>query len=117
MKLNSFIKGLIMGVIGLVATLLSDVETLNVAYMAITVVLFVAQYSVKNWFMPSITDKLTIDTRDFISGLLSAVFMGVSVYAGTLLTDVAFTWPALFKAISVAFVGYFVKTVPTNAKS
>jgi hypothetical protein len=116
MKLNALLKGLFMGVIGLIATIISDHETINLAYVIITTVVFTGQYLVKNWLMPSITEKLTIDTRDFISGILSALFMGISVYAATLLTEVEFTWIALWKAVVVAFVGYFAKTLPSAKK-
>lgn len=114
MKLSAFWKGLFMGIIGLIATLLSDTETLNIAYIIITTLVFTGQYVVKNALMPSMSEKLTLNTKDFISGLLTAVFMGISVYAGTLLTDVPFTMAGFFKAIGVAFAGYFVKTFPSE---
>jgi hypothetical protein len=113
---NSILKGLIMGIIGILGAAFSDMETLNVIYLGLVTVLFTAQYLVKNWLMPSISDKLSVDVRDMISGLFAALFMGVSVYAASLLAGVDFTWLALWKAISVAVVGYFVKTVPSAAK-
>ena len=105
-----------MGVIGVLGAAFSDLETLNAAYLILVTVLFTAQYLVKNWLMPSVSDKLSVDVRDFISGALAALFMGISVYAASLLSGVDFTWIALWKAVSVAVVGYFTKTVPSAAK-
>jgi len=110
-------KNLLMGLIGVIGAAFSDMETLVPAYITLVTVLFTVQYFIKNWLMPSLSDKLSIDTRDFISAGLAAVFMSVSVYAATLLTDVEFTWLALWKAVSVAVVGYLTKTVPSKSKT
>lgn len=111
---NNFAKGLIMGIIGAIGASFSDMETFVPAYVVLTTVLFTFQYLVKNWVMPSISEKLSVDMRDIISGALTALFMGVSVYASSLLTDVDFTWIGLWKAVSIAVIGYFGKTLPTN---
>ena len=110
---NNFWKGLFMGIIGIIGSLISNSETMVLSYILLTTVLFTCQYLVKNWLMPSVSDRLSVDLKDFLSGVLTAIFMGVSVYAGSLLTDVVFTWPALWKAVGVAFTGYFIKTVPS----
>jgi len=115
--MNSLLKGLIMGLIGAIGAALSDMETMNVAYIVLVSVIFVFQYSVKNWLMPSISDKFSVDIQDLISGVLAAVFMGISVYAASLLTGIEFTWIALWKATVVAIIGYFSKTIPSKAKA
>lgn len=110
------IKLFVMGLIGAIGAAFSEMSVFNIAYFLLVIVMFTGQYGVKNWLMPSISDKLTVDIRDLISGAFTALFMGISVYAASLLTDVEFTWLALWKAVSVAVVGYFVKTVPSTAK-
>lgn len=114
--MNSLLKGLIMGLIGVIGAALSDMETMNIAYITLVSVLFVSQYSIKNWLMPSISDKFSVDVQDLISGILTAVFMSISIYAASLLTGVEFTWLALWKATIVAIIGYFGKTIPSKAK-
>lgn len=103
-----------MGLTSTLAATFSVMTDINLAYIALIAFSFTGQYSVKNWLMPSLSDKLKVDIRDAISGALIALFMGVSVYAATLLTDVEFTWIALWKAVSVAVIGYFTKTIPAE---
>lgn len=111
---NSFWKGLIMGIIGLLATILSDLETFNIWYVVLATVGFTGSYVLKNWLYPNMSAKFTIGFADFVNGLVIVVLMGLSNYTATLLTGVVFAWPALWKAVSIAFIGYFVKTVPSN---
>jgi hypothetical protein len=110
---SSLVKNLIMGIIGVIGAAFSEMEVFVPSYVILVTVIFSGQYLVKNWLMPSVSDKFSIDIQDIISGALTALFMGISVYAASLLTEVEFTWMALFKAASVAVVGYFTKTVPT----
>lgn len=105
-----------MGLIGIIGAAFSDMETLNAIYLALVTVIFTAQYLVKNWLMPSVSDKFSLDVQDMISGAFAALFMGISVYAASLLSGVEFTWIALWKAVVVAVVGYFGKTVPAKSK-
>ena len=112
MKLSTFFKGFIMALVGYLATELSDMEVFNLAYTLIVTTGFTVIYLGKNWLFPSVSDKFGIHARDFISGAIVAVGMAFMTYAGTLLTDVVFTWGALFKAVAGAVAGYFIKTVP-----
>lgn len=115
--MNSLLKGLFMGIVAVIGAAFTDMETFNFAYITIVVVVFTGQYLIKNWVKPSLSDKLSVSLWDFISGVLVALFMGLSVYAGTLLTDVVFSWSELWKAVSIAVIGYFTKTVPTQPKT
>jgi hypothetical protein len=113
---SSLLKNLIMGIVGVIGAAFSEMEVFVPMYVVLVTVIYTGQYAVKNWLMPSISDKLSIDIRDIVSGALSALFMGISVYAASLLTEVEFTWLALWKAVSIAVVGYFTKTVPSAKK-
>jgi hypothetical protein len=113
--MKNFIKGMFMALIGFVATTLTDLETFNLAYVIIVTVVFTGGYLVKNWLMPSLTESGKIDLRDFLSGIITAVLMGISQFASTLLTDVEFSWKALGIAAAAAFIGYFSKTLPQKS--
>lgn len=112
---NNLLKGLIMGIIAAIGASFSEMEVFVPSYVVLTTVIFTLQYLVKNWLKPSVSDKLSVDTWDFISGALTALFMSLSVYAASLLTEVDFTWPALWKAVSIAVIGYFTKTIPSKS--
>ena len=114
MKLTAFWKGLIMALVGFVATMLSDLETMNFAYMAIATAGFTVVYVVKNAVWPSIS-VVGIDIQDMLSGLILAVGMALSSYAAQILTT-GFDWQTLWISVAGAFVGYFAKTIPSNAK-
>lgn len=112
MKLNAFWKGLVMAVVGFIATMLSDLETLNFAYMAIATTGFTVVYVVKNWAMPSVS-VVGIDLKDMLSGVILAVGMGLSSYAAQILT-IGFEWQTLWISICGAVIGYFSKTIPSK---
>lgn len=114
MKLTAFWKGLIMALVGFVATMLSDMETLNFAYMAIATTGFTIVYVVKNVVFPSVS-VVGIDLRDLLSGVILAVGMAISSYAAQIWT-MGFEWQTLWVSVVGAVVGYFAKTIPTNAK-
>jgi len=114
MKLNAFWKGLIMALVGFVATTLSDLETFNAAYVIIATLGFTVIYVAKNYAFPSIS-VFGLDIRDAISGLILAVGMGLSSYVAQILTT-GFEWQTLWIAVSGAVVGYIMKTLPSKAK-
>lgn len=114
MKLNAFWKGLIMAVIGFIATTLSDIDTFNVTYVLISTIGFTDVYIAKNAVMPSIS-MVGLDLRDALSGLILAIGMALSSAAAQILTT-GFEWSTLWIAVSGAVVGYFSKTLPNNAK-
>lgn len=114
MKLSTFWKGLFMALVGFIATTLSDLETFNIAYVAVSTIAFTVIYVGKNYLFPSIS-VVGIDLQDFISGLVLAVGMGFSSFAGQILVTGVLDWSALWVAVVGAFVGYFVKTVPSKA--
>lgn len=116
MKLNSFLKGLIMAIVGFVATLLSDMETINFAVIVISTVGFTIYYTGKNYLMPSIS-VVGIDIRDILSGILLAVGMAISNFAAQIIIVGHVDWGMLGKAVLGAIIGYFAKTVPSNAKA
>lgn len=113
---SSLVKNLIMGIIGVIGAAFSTMQDFNTAYVILVTLIFTGQYFVKNLLMPSVSDKFSVDIQDMISGAFAALFMGISVFAASLLSDVEFTWMALWKAASVAVIGYFTKTVPSKAK-
>jgi MFS family permease len=116
MKLSTFWKGFIMALVGYLATELGNAEVFNLTYTLIVTAGFTVIYLGKNWLFPSVSDRFGVQARDFISGGIIAIGMALMTFAGTLLTDVEFTWLALFKAVGGAVAGYFIKTVPQKGK-
>lgn len=114
MKLNSLLKGLIMALVGFVATTISDLETFNAAYVIIASAGFTVVYLIKNYKMPSIS-ALGMDWQDAISGVILALGMGLSSAAAQILTT-GFDWHTLWVAVSGAVVGYVLKTIPSKSK-
>jgi uncharacterized membrane protein YvlD (DUF360 family) len=114
MKLSAFWKGLIMALIGFIATMLSDLESFNVWYVVIATVAFILIYVAKNAVYPS-TSQIGLNIRDLISGLMIAVGMAISSFAASIITLGSVDWHALWLAVVGAVVGYFVKTVPSKA--
>ena len=113
MKLNDFTKGLIMALVGFVATTLSSLETFNIIYVLLSTVGFTLVYVAKNYVFPSVS-AFGIDFKDIISGVILAVGMGVVSYVAQILTT-GFEWGTLWLAVSGAVVGYFLKTLPTDS--
>ena len=111
---NAYLKGLIMAIVGFVATTLTDLETFNAAYVAIATSGFTIIYLGKNWFLPSVSDAWKADTIDLVSGLLVAIGMAVSSFAASIITIGSVDWGALGIAVTGAVVGYFAKTVPSK---
>jgi hypothetical protein len=109
MKLNAFWKGLIMALIGFVATTISDLETFNAAYVGISTVSFTLIYVAKNYVWESKSKILGLDWQDLLSGLILALGMGISSYVAQILT-IGFEWQSLWVAVSGAVIGYFTKT-------
>lgn len=114
MKLNAFWKGLIMAIVGFIATTLSDLETFNAAYVVIATISFTLIYIAKNAIFPSMS-ALGLDFRDIVSGLILAVGMGLSSYVAQILTG-GFTWGTFWLAISGAVIGYITKTGVSKSK-
>lgn len=114
MKLSVFWKGLIMALVGFVATTLSDLETFNVVYIVISTLGFTIVYFAKNYMFPSVS-VMGLDLRDIISGFVLALGMGVSSYVAQILTT-GFSWQTLWIAVSGAVIGYIAKTLPSKAK-
>ena len=105
-----------MAVVGFIATTLSDLETFNLAYVVIATGGFTVIYLGKNWFLPSLSDKMGVDLRDMISGAIVAVGMAISSFAASILTTGTVDWKALAIAVVGAVIGYFTKTVPSGKK-
>lgn len=117
MKLNAFIKGLIMALVGFIATTISDLsgeESVNFTYILIASIGFTVVYIAKNYKFPSVS-ALGFDLRDVISGLILAIGMGISSTVAQILTT-GFDAHTLWVAVSGAVVGYVLKTLPNNAK-
>jgi EamA domain-containing membrane protein RarD len=112
MKLNAFIKALIMTVIGFVVMTLKEMETFNLAYIALTTGFFTVGYVLKNYLFPSLSDKGKVDLRDLLSGLWIAVNMAASDVISQVLIVGSVDWQALGWAVLGATLGYFGKTLP-----
>jgi len=110
MKLSAFWKGLIMAVVGFIATTLSDLESFNLAYVAISTIAFTVIYIGKNYIWPSTSEGGVINWQDILSGLIVAVGMAISSFAASIITTGAIDWKALAIAVIGAIVGYFGKT-------
>ena len=114
MKLNAFWKGLIMALVGFISTTVSDLETFNFAYVAISTLGFTVIYIGKNYAFPSVS-VLGLDLRDILSGLIVAGGMAISSYVAQILT-VGFDLKTLLVAVGSALAGYLLKTVSSNAE-
>ena len=108
-------KGLIMALVGFIATTIADIETFNLAYVGISTLAFTLLYLGKNWAWPSTSPSGQINWGDILSGLLIAVSMGISSFAGSILTTGAVDLHALWVAVIGAIIGYFIKTTPSPA--
>lgn len=116
MKLNSFWKGLIMALVGFIATAISDVGTTNWAYVWITTAAFTIIYVGKNAVFPSVSIGNKFDLRDILSGVIVAIGMAVSSVTASVLTTGTIEFQALWIAVSGAVIGYFIKTLPQSAE-
>jgi len=103
-------KGLIMAVVGFLATTIADLEVVNWWYVLISTVAFTLIYIGKNFFLPSTSEPGKINWMDAFSGVLIAIGMMVSSMAGSILTTGTVDWRALGVAVIGAIVGYFTKT-------
>jgi hypothetical protein len=112
MKLNAFIKTMIMAVIGFVIMTVKEMEAFNLLYVALTTGFFSIGYFLKNWLFPSLSDKGKIDLRDFLSGLWVAITMGTADILSQTLAMGTIDWKALGWAMLGATLGYFGKTLP-----
>ena len=113
MKLNAFWKGLLMALVGFIATTISDLETFNAAYVIIATSGFTLIYLAKNYIWESSSTFFGLNLQDLISGLVLAVGMGLSSFVAQILTT-GFTWGTLWIAVSGAVVGYVTKTLSSK---
>ena len=114
--MKTYVKGLLMAVVAFVAATITDLETFNAAYVGVTTVAFVIIYLGKNAWLPSVSESMTVDMQDLISGLLIAAGMAISSFAASVLTTGAVDWKALLVAVVSSVVGYFGKTFATKGK-
>jgi hypothetical protein len=114
MKLTAFWKGLIMAIIGFVATTISDLEAFNINYVLIATTAFTLIYIGKNAVFPS-TSPLWLNLRDVISGVLIAVGMAIASFTASIITTGVVDWRALWIAVVGAVTGYFLKTASTDS--
>ena len=115
--MKTFWKGLIMAIVGFLASTISDIEVINWAYVLITTIGFTAIYFGKNYWMPSTSEGGSVNGRDIWSGLLIAVGMAISSFAASIITTGMVDWKALIISTIGAVVGYFTKTIPSKAKT
>ena len=115
MKLNAFAKGLIMALIGFVATTISNLDIINFKYILISSIGFTLVYVAKNYKFPSKSSLIGIDIQDFLSGLFLAIGMAVSSTVAQILTS-GFEWNTLWIAVSGSFLGYLGKTFMSKPK-
>lgn len=117
MKLSAFWKGLIMAVVGFIATGISqNVEGLNFTYVVISTVGFTLLYIGKNAVFQSTSEPGIVNWQDLLSGIIIAVSMAISSFAASIITTGAVDWQALWIAVVGAVVGYFTKTLPSGTK-
>lgn len=114
--MKTMLKGLIMALVAFVASTISDLEVINWVYVGITSGAFVILYVAKNWLMPSNSDGNSLNWRDALSGVLIAVSMAISSFAGSIITLGYVDWKALGIAVVSAIVGYFTKTFIAKPK-
>jgi hypothetical protein len=118
MKLNAWFKGLIMALVGFVATTISTSVGGNVdwVYVLFASLGFLVVYVAKNAIWPSTSPTGELDVWDIVSGILLAVGMAVSSGATSFVLDGVVNWHALWIAVVGAFLGYFSKTIPQDKK-
>ena len=115
MKLSKFWKGLIMAIVGFIATVISDLESFNLGYVVIATGGFTILYMVKNAIWPTTSPAWMINLWDgTISGILIAVSMAISSFAASIITTGVIDWHALWIAVVGAVIGYFAKTIPQD---
>lgn len=114
--MKTFWKGLVMALVGFLASTISDLEVINWAYVLITTIGFTAVYIGKNYWKPSTSDANNLNPGDLWSGILIAVGMGVSSFAASIITTGMVDWKALGIAVISAVVGYFSKTFISKPK-
>lgn len=112
-------KGLLMAVVGFLATTIADLQEVNWWYVLISTIAFTLIYVGKNFFLPSSSETGKVNWMDVLSGLLVAIGMGISSFVGSILTTGTVDWKALGLAVVGAIVGYFTKTFfsPATKKS
>lgn len=118
MKLSAFWKGLIMAVVGFIATTISTGgEGLNFTYIFFATIGFTLVYVGKNAIFASTSGSGIVNWQDLISGLVIALGMAVSSGLTTFIINGAIDWHALWVAVVAAIVGYFTKTIPSQPKA
>jgi hypothetical protein len=116
MKVNTFIKGLVMAVVGFVASLYANAESVSIAFVAISTIAFTLMYLGKNWKFPSKTNTFGMDTQDWLSGLFIFVSMALSSSIASFIVDGHIEWMILLKSSGGACIGYLAKTFSTQPK-
>lgn len=110
--MKTFWKGLIMALVGFLASTISDLDTVNWIYVAIASGSFILLYVGKNAWKPSTSELGKLNWPDILSGGFIALGMAISDFAGQIIT-VGFAdidWKAFGLAILYAVIGYFTKT-------
>jgi hypothetical protein len=109
-------KVFLMALAAFVFTTIATISNFSWPYVAIVTIVFTGGYAVKNWLMPSTSPEGTLNWRDIVSGIIVALCAALADYAGTLMTDVLFTWQALWAAIASGVMIYFTKTLPAGVR-
>jgi hypothetical protein len=115
--MNTFFKGLIMALVGFVATYISQsAGVINWAYIGIASGAFTLIYLAKNFAWPSISIYGIVNLQDLVSGLIMAIGMAVSNFAASLLTSTTINWSVFGTSVLLAVVGYFTKDIFSGQK-
>lgn len=117
MKMSTFAKGLIMAVIGFVASYISQTTTgINWPYLGIATSGFTLLYLGKNYLFPSVSIFGNFDLRDLLSGVFVAVAMAVSEFAASVITSSVINWKLLLITAGIAAGNYCLKTILGQTK-
>ena len=113
MKNNTFLKGLFMTIVALLATTYTTTGIPSSAtgweILSITVVGTALIYLAKNAVMPSLSLFGTINLRDLGSGLILAIGTGISNWAAAAITSTHVDWHSLLSLMGSVAAGYLAK--------
>lgn len=114
---STFIKGLFMAIVALLATTFTTTGLPTTAtgwiVLAITAIGTTLIYLAKNWVFPSTSTFGNISIGDLISGVLIAIGSGLSSWAASVITSTPVNWSSLGHLMIVVILGYFGKQFAT----
>lgn len=105
---KTIIKGLLAALFAWFAVYFQSTPDLDWIYVAVYTVAFSGGYLAKNALWPSTSPLGFINVWDLLSGLLLAVFGGLTDWAAQLLTGAIFNWHTVWVTASTTAIAYLL---------